>query len=80
MDNKLEMVRINTRVSVTANRWLDSRSLQSGVPKSTLISLALEEYIHGKEALSMFDVMANIKELEDKIESLEKLLQRKGLE
>ena len=80
MENKLEMVRINTRIGVPANQWLDNRSLQSGVPKSTLIALALEEYIHGKEAISMFDVMSTIQELESKINILEKSLQQKGLD
>ncbi|WP_144536287.1 hypothetical protein [Bacillus mobilis] len=40
-----EMVRVNTRISKEVNGWLDEKSARTGVPKSTLIYLALEQYI-----------------------------------
>jgi len=44
MTKKAEMVRINTRISKSANEWLDKRSDETGIPKSTLIFLAIENY------------------------------------
>lgn len=41
---KAEMMRITTRISQTANDWLDKTSKETGIPKSTLISLAIEKY------------------------------------
>lgn len=39
-----EMVRINTRISKTLNEWLDQQTEETGVPKSTQVMLALENY------------------------------------
>lgn len=72
-----EMVRVNTRISEKANDWLDSESKESGVPKSTLILLAIENYIREKEA---FGMMADIGDLVAKIDELERTIQRKVLE
>lgn len=59
-----EMVRVNTRISKKLNDWLDEYSKESGVPKSTLIHLALENYVNQKIMLEelpkmqrMFSVM-----------------------
>jgi predicted DNA-binding protein len=52
-------------------------SKESGVPKSTLILLAIENYIREKEA---FVMMADMGQLVAKIDELEKAVQRKGLE
>lgn len=73
----MEMVRVNSRLSYDANLWLDNESKRSGVPKSTLILLAVENYIREKEALKS---MADIGQLVSKIEQLEKSIERKGLE
>lgn len=63
-----DMVRVNTRIGADANAWLDAESERSGVPKSTLIHLAIEQYIQQKEA---FARMADIGELVQAIERLE---------
>ena len=73
----MEMVRVNTRISAKANDWLDSESKESGVPKSTLILLAVENYIREKEG---FQLMADMGQLVAKIDELERTVQRKGLE
>lgn len=44
------MVRVNTRISKQANDWLDEQSKTTGIPKSTLILLAIENYIQQKNA------------------------------
>lgn len=72
----MEMVRVNTRISAKANDWLDSESEESGIPKSTLILLAVENYIREKEA---FGLMADMGQLVAKIDEMERTIQRKGL-
>jgi len=68
-----EAVRVNTRISKQANEWLDSRSSDSGIPKSTLILLAIENYIREQEA---FTHMGTLNDLLHKVEGLEKAVQR----
>lgn len=77
LDNKPEMVRINTRISGSANKWLDEQSNETGVPKSTLILLAIENYIREKEAMA---AMADMGQVVAAIERLEKVIQRNVLE
>lgn len=77
VENKPDMVRVNTRISGIANKWLDDQSMISGVPKSTLILLAIENYMQQKEAFAM---MADMGQLVAKIDSLEKAVQRNVLE
>lgn len=50
-----DMVRINTRISKQLNEWLDKRSKETGVPKSTLVFLALEQYMQQIEAMGKMD-------------------------
>lgn len=77
------MVRINTRISKTLNNWLDSRSKETGVPKSTLIFLAIEQYMQQQKAMDMVDSLSDvinaIKGLESKIDE-QLLKQRSGSE
>jgi len=59
------MVRVNTRISSTLNDWLDKESKLTGVPKSTLVMLALENYYQQREVIkSMSDMGAIMKKLE----------------
>ena len=46
-----EMVRVNTRISKTLNDWLDQQTEETGVPKSTQVMLALENYRREKETM-----------------------------
>ena len=60
-----EMVRVNARISKTLNDWLDTRSKETGVPKSTLIFLALEQYMVQNETMAkMSDMAAILKQME----------------
>lgn len=77
IENKPEMVRVNTRISGAANEWLDNQSLNTGVPKSTLILLAIENYIREKEAIAM---MADMGQVVEAIERLEQAVKRNVLE
>lgn len=62
------MMRVNTRIGKDANRWLDNESERTGVPKSTLIHLAVEQYIQQKEAVAS---MSSVNELLDRLQALE---------
>lgn len=68
MDEKKEMVRVNARISERANNWLDSESNKTGISKSTLILLAVENYIQEKEVIQ---VMGDMNEIYQKLEKLE---------
>lgn len=60
------MIRVNTRVSKLVNDWLDQQSKVTGVPKSTLIHLALEHYINQREAMdTMGKLMNKLDELKE---------------
>lgn len=67
-----EMVRINTRISKTSNEWLDNYSAETGLPKSTIIMMAIEGFIKEKEVMDrmadMGDIVAKLEQLERKIE------------
>ena len=72
-----EMVRVNTRLGADLNEWYDDQSKKSGLSKSSLIMMAAENFRREKEALKG---MADMGELVAKIERLEEVIQRKGLE
>ncbi len=55
-----EMVRVNTRISKEVNGWLDEKSARTGVPKSTLIYLALEQYIQQQ---TMFEELPKLQQM-----------------
>lgn len=68
-----EYARVNTRISARANNWLDKRSAETGIPKSTLILLAVEDYIQQK---TMVETMADFGEVVQRMEKLEKDIKR----
>lgn len=69
-----EMVRLNTRIGAKANEWLDAYSDETGIPKSTLIHLAVESYIQQKDAM---DRMADMGKLLEAVERLEQKINEK---
>lgn len=73
-NEKREMVRVNTRISEVANDWLDSESNRTGIPKSTLILLAVENYIREKEVIQG---MSDMGDLYAKMQQLEEAVKRK---
>lgn len=66
-----EMIRVNTRVSPEMMKWLDERTEETGIPKSTLIMLALEDYRKQHQAIDMVGVMG---ELVQRLECIEQKL------
>ena len=68
-----EMFRLNTRVSVQANEWLDRESESTGIPKSVLVLMAVEQFIQQREVMSrmadMGQVVEALERLENKMDS-----------
>lgn len=75
MTNKSrEMVRVNTRISKTSNDWLNDYSAETGLPKSTIIMIAIENFIKEKEVMDrMADMGDIVKKLDDLQNEVEKL-------
>jgi len=72
MEKESAMVRVNTRISKQANEWLDNQSTSTGIPKSTLILLAIENYIQQKEVMER---MADMSVMMEKLNAIESKLQ-----
>jgi len=60
-------VRVNTRISHNANEWLDRKSEEMAISKSSLINMAIENY--RKEA----EVVENMPKIARMMEELEKM-------
>ena len=64
--------RVNARLGYTQNNWLDEESARTGISKSSLIQMAVEQYISQKQALNaMYDMTALVEKL-DNIENIVK--------
>lgn len=67
----MSLVRVNTRIPDYINDWLNEEAEKTGVPKTTLIFLALDTYIKQREAMDMMtgmsEIMAKLEKLEQKI-------------
>lgn len=60
-----KMVRVNTRISDELNMWLDEESKRTGVPKSTLIHLALTVYMQQQRAIcTMEEIVKRLDRIE----------------
>lgn len=73
LEAKPDMVRVNTRISISANKWLDEQSKETGIPKSTLILLAIENYKTQKETIT---AMSDISSVVAKLEEIDKKLSK----
>lgn len=51
MENKINTIRVNVRVSEKIKRYFEAKSKETGVSQSALMSLALDEYIDQKLSL-----------------------------
>lgn len=66
-----EMVRVNTRISKTVNDWLNDESETTGLSKSTLIMLAIEQYAQQREVMRNISTMESISQRLDELEKKE---------
>ena len=66
-----DMVRINTRISSYANEWLDNRAKETGLSKSALVMIAVENYMQQTDAMkSMSDMsilLTKLEQIENKL-------------
>lgn len=61
-----KLQRVNARLGYTQNKWLDEESERTGISKSSLIQMAVEQYIAQKQALNaMYDMTALVEKLEN---------------
>jgi len=58
-----EPQRINTRISYELNEWLDNKSKEMAISKSSLVAIAVENYRKEVETISMLPMI--LKKLED---------------
>lgn len=65
------MFRINTRIGQKQNKWLDRESEETGISKSGLMAMALDQYIQQKDAV---EAMNNMHDLYNKLADIEKEL------
>lgn len=56
-------VRLNVRVSPVLNAWLDKKSGEMGVSKSSLVAMAIENY---RVQLETVDVIKKLEEIGNK--------------
>lgn len=68
LDNMAEMVRINTRISADLNEYLDNLSDTTGMAKSTIVMLAIEDYRKSREVIAG---MSDLNTLYEKLERIE---------
>jgi len=61
--------RVNARLGYTQNAWLDDESKRTGISKSSLIQMAVEQYIAQKTALNAMSDMSVLIEKLEKIEN-----------
>ena len=51
MKANLNVVRMNIRISKKIRKYFEEKSEETGVPQSSLMALALEEYVDQKEVI-----------------------------
>lgn len=77
MKEEKRLQRFNGRLGYTQNKWLDEESARTGISKSALIQMAVEQYIAQKQALN---AMYDMKSIVDKLESMELMLKNQNKE
>lgn len=56
--------RLNVRVSPELNNWLDKKSLEMGISKSSLVAMAIANY---RVQLETIDVVKKLEEIGNKL-------------
>jgi len=63
------LVRINTRIGKKHNDFLDKESAETGMSKSSIVQLAVDQYMTQRQSI------ATLTTLVEKIENLENMLE-----
>jgi hypothetical protein len=69
MEEKQGLVRVNARIGKQHNDYLDKKSAETGISKSSLIQLAIDSYMLQDTAIRSFEAISQ------KIDNLEKLIE-----
>lgn len=70
-----EAVRVNTRISAEINDWLDLRAKKTGIPKSSIIHIALEQYVMQLRSVDALELsQGTLRDLFAKVEQIDKKL------
>lgn len=72
----MSLFRVNARISTSQNDWLDNESEKTGISKSGLVQLAVEQYITQKEAImamnNMHDMYTKLEEIQEELKEVKK--------
>lgn len=71
---KKSVQRVNSRLGYTQNAWLDAESERTGISKSGLIQLAVEQYIAQKQSLDLMS--EGFPMMLEKMDEIQKNLER----
>lgn len=76
MAEENQIVRLSVRVSKENNDYLDKKSMQTGISKSALVQIAVEQYRQQAEAVSAMNNMEmlfeKLEKIQDDVEELQK--------
>lgn len=72
----MSLFRVNARISTSQNEWLDKESEKTGISKSGLVQMAVEQYISQKETITamnnMHDMYAKLEEIQEELQEVKK--------
>lgn len=74
MEIKKDKVRVNINLSSKVKEFFEEKSIETGIPQSSLMAMALSEYMEQKKALDMMGTL--IKRLDDMERSINNLNNR----
>ena len=76
MAEENQIVRLSVRVSKENNDYLDKKSMQTGISKSELVQIAVEQYRQQAEAVSAMNNMEvlfeQLEKIQDEVADLKK--------
>lgn len=73
-EDKTTLHRLNARIGHTQNAWLDAESAKTGISKSGLVQLAVEQYISQKQSLDLMS--AGLPMMLEKMDEIQKNLEK----
>lgn len=53
-------VRVNIKISIAIKEWFEAKSKETGINQSSLMAMALSEYVDQKDGLKLMDNMTEL--------------------
>jgi len=76
MTQENQLVRLNVRVSKENNDYLEKKSRETGISKSALVQIAVEQYRQQAEAVTAMNnmevLLKQLEKIQDEVEDLKK--------